>query len=136
MRGLNEAKLERLHFLLRIHSSRLRFIVSHPPDCNLTKLCIYFLESWYRSEWSSCSRTCGKGVQKRQIHCRRKISQTKYEILPDSSCSGNKPSEGTKRSCNEVICHVEWMATNWSQVKSSMHVLISSFKFQFICFLC
>ncbi|KAJ7351836.1 metalloendopeptidase [Desmophyllum pertusum] len=74
---------------------------------------------WYSSKWSSCSRTCGKGVQKRQIHCRRKISQWKYEILSDSSCRGTKPSGLTQRSCNKVICHAEWKATSWSKCSST-----------------
>lgn len=74
---------------------------------------------WYSSEWSSCSRTCGKGVQKRKVHCRRKLTQWKFEILPDSSCRGAKPSGGTQRSCNEIICQAEWKTTAWSQCSST-----------------
>ncbi|XP_022792548.1 A disintegrin and metalloproteinase with thrombospondin motifs 6-like [Stylophora pistillata] len=74
---------------------------------------------WYSSEWSSCSRTCGKGVQKRKVHCRRKLTQWKFQILPDSSCSGTKPSGGTQRNCNEIICHAEWRTAAWSKCSST-----------------
>lgn len=74
---------------------------------------------WYKSEWSACSKSCGKGIQKRRIHCRRLISPIKHEILSDSSCGGVKPTGETQRSCNEINCPAKWRASAWSKCSST-----------------
>ncbi|XP_068687209.1 A disintegrin and metalloproteinase with thrombospondin motifs 6-like isoform X1 [Montipora foliosa] len=74
---------------------------------------------WFQSVWSPCSKTCGRGVQKRLIICRRNITQFKYQRLPELSCNGTKPAGSTERSCNAIICHAEWMPTAWSKCSST-----------------
>lgn len=82
---------------------------------NLNTTCSVIVR-WYQSNWSPCSRTCGKGIQKRRIYCRRRITQVRHQRLSESSCSGAKPPGPTKQSCNAIICHAKWIPTTWSEV--------------------
>lgn len=71
---------------------------------------------WYESGWRPCSQTCGKGIQRRHIVCRRKISQDQYEKVNDSSCDLDKPTGILQQECNKVSCPAEWKALAWSEV--------------------
>ncbi|XP_031559182.1 A disintegrin and metalloproteinase with thrombospondin motifs 18-like [Actinia tenebrosa] len=79
-------------------------------------------QSWYKSNWSPCSKTCGKGLQTREIICRQEISKQKYKTLPDSSCSGEKPTGDLRKDCNKVGCPLEWVPTPWSKCSTTCGV--------------
>lgn len=74
---------------------------------------------WYESGWRPCSQTCGKGIQLRQIVCRRKISQDQYDTVEDSSCDIEKPTGILQQECNKVSCPAEWKALAWSECSRS-----------------
>lgn len=44
---------------------------------------------WNISEWSVCSKECGKGIQTRQINCIHEVTRGEDNVirLPNSNCS-------------------------------------------------
>ncbi|XP_026875646.2 ADAMTS-like protein 3 isoform X1 [Electrophorus electricus] len=54
-------------------------------------------------EWSKCSVTCGKGVQRREPVCRRLTTSGQLVTLDTSACSG-LPSPPLIRSCRMSPC--------------------------------
>ncbi|KAK2501672.1 hypothetical protein MC885_000611 [Smutsia gigantea] len=53
--------------------------------------------------WSACSRTCGPGVQVREVKCRVLLAFTQTETeLPEEECEGPKPS--TEQPCFLEAC--------------------------------
>lgn len=64
--------------------------------------------AWYVSPWTDCSRSCGRGVQTRQVTCRMKVDANKYG--PSTNCSKDtKPTIGlTKKYCNSISCDSDW----------------------------
>ncbi|XP_068708266.1 A disintegrin and metalloproteinase with thrombospondin motifs 6-like [Montipora foliosa] len=71
-------------------------------------------QQWYISDWSPCSRTCGKGVQTRQILCRQQVTREHFETMPDSMCTGTKPSEPVTKDCNKIDCPPDNVPGEWS----------------------
>ena len=75
---------------------------------------------WHLTDWSPCSKLCGKGEQTRQLLCRERISHYRYhELLDSSHCSQELlPDDITlSRSCNKVICRPSWdIVTEFSAV--------------------
>ncbi|XP_032232433.1 A disintegrin and metalloproteinase with thrombospondin motifs 16 [Nematostella vectensis] len=72
--------------------------------------------SWYTTEWSPCSATCGKGTQSRSVICRRETftGSMQYKTLSDSNCAENKPTVTLSQECNKVNCPAEWVPSAWS----------------------
>ena len=68
------------------------------------------------SEWSECSKSCGKGTQLRRVLCLRQINQDKSEVLAQDNCPRNRPP--TRKSCNKLECPPHWNVTEWSRVSS------------------
>ncbi|XP_070531612.1 ADAMTS-like protein 2 isoform X2 [Ptychodera flava] len=60
---------------------------------------------WETSEWSECSRKCGRGIRTRQVRC----------SLPDNSCTlADKPK--VRESCNNGPCQrTGWAGGRWSE---------------------
>ncbi|EDO36365.1 predicted protein [Nematostella vectensis] len=75
--------------------------------------------SWYTTEWSPCSATCGKGTQSRSVICRRETftGSMQYKTLSDSNCAENKPTVTLSQECNKVNCPAEWVPSAWSAVR-------------------
>jgi hypothetical protein len=59
------------------------------PDPNAT---------WFIGSWSACTVECGGGTQTRDVHC----EDSSGNEVPDSHCSGTKPSSVT--ACNTDPC--------------------------------
>ena len=87
----------------------------------------YSFISWYVSGWRPCSRTCGKGVQTREIVCRQQVSRGQFNTLPDSQCTDAKPTDPATQDCNKIDCPAEKVPGDWSAVRnfSSVNMLCS-----------
>uniref|UniRef100_A0A8C8ANP3 ADAM metallopeptidase with thrombospondin type 1 motif 10 n=1 Tax=Otus sunia TaxID=257818 RepID=A0A8C8ANP3_9STRI len=88
--------------------------VSHRAPCNFAVLPV---SSWVIGNWSECSRSCNEGVRTRSVFCKRKISATEEKTLDDASCTHPRPK--MLEPCNNQTCPPEWVALDWSEVKSS-----------------
>ncbi len=60
--------------------------------------CVSWIYSWQTDAWSSCSVSCGGGVQTRSVWCERDDGQS----VADSFCPPSKPA--TNQSCNTQAC--------------------------------
>ncbi len=59
--------------------------------------------SWVAGGWDKCDADCGAGTQTREVRCQSSSGR----LLPDSGCSGPKPS--TSQSCSESkACSYQW----------------------------
>ncbi|XP_062850198.1 ADAMTS-like protein 1 [Trichomycterus rosablanca] len=70
---------------------------------------------WEVEAWSSCSATCGVGLQTRAVTCMLKGSaHSNYtEKVKDEMCRQLKPS--SVQACNRFDCPPMWDAQEWSQ---------------------
>ncbi|KAL6254391.1 hypothetical protein P5V15_014439 [Pogonomyrmex californicus] len=66
---------------------------------------------WFASPWTSCSVSCGIGVQHRDIACIAKTN-TKFVVLPAKNCNDPKPT--TEQVCRMSACSPEWFTSDWS----------------------
>uniref|UniRef100_A0A3Q2Q1M6 ADAMTS-like protein 1 n=1 Tax=Fundulus heteroclitus TaxID=8078 RepID=A0A3Q2Q1M6_FUNHE len=69
--------------------------------------------TWETRDWGQCSRTCGGGVQKRQVFCKQRMADGSMLELPDTFCPSKTPEN--QRPCGRQDCPPQWVTTNWSQ---------------------
>uniref|UniRef100_A0A915DWN5 Peptidase M12B domain-containing protein n=1 Tax=Ditylenchus dipsaci TaxID=166011 RepID=A0A915DWN5_9BILA len=66
---------------------------------------------WHKSKWSSCSTTCGAGVNKREVYCK----QGRNLRIPDDKCFNIAKPYETKK-CEVAQCaRYMWKVTPWSK---------------------
>ncbi|XP_069484120.1 A disintegrin and metalloproteinase with thrombospondin motifs 20 [Ambystoma mexicanum] len=63
---------------------------------------------WQHSEWSPCSKTCGRGLKSREAYCMNNFGHR----LADRECHGHQKI--TTQSCGELSCP-EWTSSEWSE---------------------
>ncbi|KAL4617663.1 A disintegrin and metalloproteinase with thrombospondin motifs 19 [Arapaima gigas] len=68
---------------------------------------------WTMTEWTSCSRTCGKGSQSRQVACTLQLRNGTLVKAKERDCVGPKPA-GSQR-CEGQDCLTVWEAGVWSE---------------------
>lgn len=68
---------------------------------------------------SQCSKTCGRGVKKRDVYCKSTGSPS-AKILPESMCSRDHKPE-SQQTCVLGRCpkneRLQWVISSWSEVK-------------------
>uniref|UniRef100_UPI00358E6071 A disintegrin and metalloproteinase with thrombospondin motifs 17-like n=1 Tax=Myxine glutinosa TaxID=7769 RepID=UPI00358E6071 len=74
----------------------------HPCQCR-----------WKLSEWSPCSRSCGKGEQRRSATCQLQLPSGDFVRTRDERCPQPRPT--TVHGCQGRDCVTAWEATPWSQ---------------------
>nr|XP_046245982.1 A disintegrin and metalloproteinase with thrombospondin motifs 17 isoform X2 [Scatophagus argus] len=80
--------------------------------CN-THPCQY---RWVTGEWGSCSVTCGKGLQQREVVCVYHLQNGSLIHTRDLYCQGPKPP--TLQGCEGRLCLTVWEASEWSKCSS------------------
>ena len=68
------------------------------------------------SDFSSCSKSCGGGIQTRSVTCIQEVRHGGNNILrvDDSFCP--QPPPITQQFCSVVDCPVKWKTGTWSKV--------------------
>ncbi|XP_039614103.1 ADAMTS-like protein 1 isoform X4 [Polypterus senegalus] len=69
--------------------------------------------SWYPQDWQQCSKSCGLGLQFRQVLCKQRMADGSFLELPETFCSSQSPS--TQQTCGKTECPVEWAVLERSQ---------------------
>ncbi|XP_043530208.1 thrombospondin type-1 domain-containing protein 4 [Chiloscyllium plagiosum] len=82
------------------------------PDeeaCNIQPCPAY----WDLGEWSECSKTCGPGIQHRQVLCRQVYANRTTTVQPERCQHLEKPE--TTTTCQLKICSEWHIRTEWSE---------------------
>ncbi|XP_031573733.1 A disintegrin and metalloproteinase with thrombospondin motifs 19-like [Actinia tenebrosa] len=79
--------------------------------CNQKECEIRF--TWVVTKWESCSVTCGDGMQKRDVYCKRSTYGVRSSKVSDLFCDGKKPPNIQK--CTKVPCVARWVAGPWQE---------------------
>ncbi|XP_043935992.1 thrombospondin type-1 domain-containing protein 4-like [Protopterus annectens] len=67
---------------------------------------------WDAGEWSECSKTCGQGIQHRQVICRQFFANRTTMVQPQLCGQLEKPP--ITQSCQVRICSHWEVGTSWS----------------------
>ncbi|XP_075456279.1 A disintegrin and metalloproteinase with thrombospondin motifs 19 isoform X1 [Ascaphus truei] len=68
---------------------------------------------WMMTEWTPCSRTCGKGTQSRQTACTQQLRNGTLITAREKDCPGSKPASSQR--CEGQDCMTVWEAGVWSE---------------------
>lgn len=69
---------------------------------------------WNVSEYTSCSKKCGMGIQTREVICIHEVTMSNTVIVSHDMCEQPPPPD--RQHCNFVDCAVEWYTSNWTKV--------------------
>lgn len=90
----------------------------HVKDILLTpSLCDFHLGSWDIGEWSECSKTCGLGMQQRQVLCRQIYANRTLNVHTSRCRHLERPEVGS--TCQMKICSEWQIRSEWTAVSGS-----------------
>ncbi|XP_050394785.1 ADAMTS-like protein 2 [Patella vulgata] len=70
---------------------------------------------WVAGEWGQCSRTCGAGLQERQVKCWQLLAPGFDSSVHDYLCP-NDTKPGLTRKCNAMLqCGPLWEMSEWEK---------------------
>lgn len=74
---------------------------------------------WNYSDFAPCSKSCGIGIQTRDVTCIHEVSAGGVNpvIVPHHMCP--QPSPPDRQYCNVLDCPVKWHVSNWSKCSKS-----------------
>ncbi|XP_032979856.1 ADAMTS-like protein 1 isoform X2 [Rhinolophus ferrumequinum] len=73
--------------------------------------------AWYPAQWQPCSRTCGGGIQKREVLCKQRMADGSFLELPETFCSASKLA--SQQPCKKDDCPSEWLLSDWTECSTS-----------------
>ncbi|KAM4605879.1 A disintegrin and metalloproteinase with thrombospondin motifs 18 [Discoglossus pictus] len=76
---------------------------------------------WGTGPWSQCSKSCGRGIQTREVYC-KSGGAGKYKILAENQCTIQTKPESTQ-SCFLQRCpkhdKAQWVISAWSECSTT-----------------
>ena len=72
---------------------------------------------WNISDFSPCTKTCGGGVQTREVHCIHEVARGGGNTLPVTADLCPQPPPRAQQFCNMIDCPIEWKVAEWSKVR-------------------
>ncbi|XP_065189279.1 SCO-spondin-like [Sycon ciliatum] len=74
---------------------------------------------WYADEWTTCSQTCGNGIQRRRVYCSRILANgSRVQAASVLDCANAFPPISS-RPCFPVICPATWRPQQYSDCSAS-----------------
>uniref|UniRef100_A0A803WDA5 ADAM metallopeptidase with thrombospondin type 1 motif 12 n=1 Tax=Ficedula albicollis TaxID=59894 RepID=A0A803WDA5_FICAL len=70
---------------------------------------------WQYGEWTACSVTCGRGVQRQIAHCEWRGSGA----TRNSFCDPATQPQGRQKKCHERDCPPRWWAGEWQKCSTT-----------------
>jgi len=70
---------------------------------------------WHLTEWSTCSKLCGKGTQSRRLYCSELTATGEQIEASIDNCESDIPEIPLTGFCNEVMCPAVWVPSAWSE---------------------
>ncbi|XP_027404972.1 ADAMTS-like protein 1 isoform X2 [Bos indicus x Bos taurus] len=91
----------------------------HQPKPTTVQACNRFNcpPAWYPAQWQPCSRTCGGGIQKREVLCKQRMADGSFLELPETFCSA--PKLASQQACKKDDCPSEWLLSDWTECSTS-----------------
>ena len=70
-----------------------------------------------------CDRSCGRGMQIREVHCMQLTGAGTTVVVPPTYCTMFRPAD--KQLCNLVDCPARFVTHSWSQVIIELFCFVS-----------
>ncbi|NXP04540.1 ATS7 metalloproteinase, partial [Thinocorus orbignyianus] len=70
---------------------------------------------WRFGSWTTCTATCGTGVQRQIVHCVEKLAG----IVEDRFCDALTRPDDQQRTCSEEPCPARWWVGEWQKCSAT-----------------
>ncbi|XP_061302481.1 A disintegrin and metalloproteinase with thrombospondin motifs 7 [Pezoporus flaviventris] len=92
---------------------RYQYTIQRPADSDNAVEQPEFL--WRFGSWTTCTATCGTGVQRQVVHCVEKLSG----IVEERHCDALTRPDDQQRPCSEEPCPARWWVGEWQKCSVS-----------------
>uniref|UniRef100_A0A669PGR4 ADAM metallopeptidase with thrombospondin type 1 motif 7 n=1 Tax=Phasianus colchicus TaxID=9054 RepID=A0A669PGR4_PHACC len=92
---------------------RYQYTIQRPADSENEIERAEFL--WRFGSWTTCTATCGTGVQRQIVHCVEKLAG----IVEEQYCDTLTRPDDKQRTCNEEPCPARWWVGEWQKCSAT-----------------
>ncbi|NXP43969.1 ATS7 metalloproteinase, partial [Heliornis fulica] len=92
---------------------RYQYTIQRPADSENEIEQAEFL--WRFGAWTTCTATCGTGVQRQTVHCVEKLAG----IVEERHCDALTRPDDQQRTCSEEPCPARWWVGEWQKCSAT-----------------